>query len=125
ILEENDGITVYLNTHDKAFEAPERGVFSLFLSAKGDFHFKEGTKGKWIDKDSDAIKVLSRLTKFGYQQEMAIPWGLVGGKPALNTRIGLNVQLTENAGTELAEYTENISSNDEEGPFSWLTLKLK
>lgn len=123
---ENDGITLYLDPKNKSSEASDKEIFKFFIAANGDVVISEGENRKWIVKhDTEGLSSFSKTIDNGYLQEIAIPWKLIGGKPAINMRIGVNISLTENRGNGTAEYRENISSNDENAPFSWLTLKLR
>ncbi|MDB5013960.1 MAG: hypothetical protein JWQ25_2162, partial [Daejeonella sp.] len=124
-LESNDGITFYIDPANKNYEKPDKNIFSFFVSANNQVTFKEGNAGAWSDKTATGIKSNVKISASGYNQEIAIPWSLIGGKPALNSRIGINLKLTENSGKSSADYKENISSNSDSQPFSWLTLKLK
>lgn len=123
--ENNDGITVYLDAGNEAYEAPDKGVFKILLTADNKCIVSEGKGRKWIALESTAVKFASSITASGYVQELAIPWILLGGKPMPNTRIGFNMQLTENRGRIPLNYKENISFNNEEQPYTWSTLRLK
>ena len=124
--EENDGITIFLDPMNKSLEAPDKEVFRFILTANGHINFSEGNSGKWKVRESpDAILSSSKIIDNGYRQELAIPWTLLGGRPDRDSRIGLNIRLTENSGKATADYKENISGNDDKQPFTWHTLKLQ
>ncbi|MGV3541194.1 MAG: sugar-binding protein, partial [Rufibacter sp.] len=124
--EENDGVTVQLDPGNKSYEAPGKGVFSFFLSADGKVVAKTGQNGKWIDlSKTDGLISSSKTVDGGYVQEIAIPWVLLGGKPAVGARIGFNARLTEDTGKGPAEYRESISANSPDLPYTWLSLVLR
>lgn len=124
--EENDGITIYVDALNKAYEAPGKGVFSVFVSSDNKVVLKEGENKKWVEREVDnAIKSTSKDVEGGYIQEIAIPWKLLGGMPALDTRIGINISLTEDTGKGTPDFEESIASNDRMKPYTWLSLKLE
>ncbi|MGV3641903.1 MAG: sugar-binding protein, partial [Adhaeribacter sp.] len=123
--EDNDGVGVQLDPGNRSYEKPGKGVFTFFLSADNKLIAREGSNGKWVSlKNAGGIKTSSRLTETGYVQELAIPWAVLGGKPAKAMRMGFNMSLTENAGGGGKDYKVNIPANNEEQPFTWLTVKL-
>jgi len=124
--EENDGITIYVDALNKAYEAPDKGVFSVFVSSDNKVVLKEGENKKWVEREvNNAIKSTSKDVEGGYIQEIAIPWELLGGMPALDTRIGLNISLTEDTGKGTPDFEESIAYNDRMKPYTWLSLTLK
>ncbi|WP_207434148.1 sugar-binding protein [Sabulibacter ruber] len=124
--EGSDGVTVQIDATNTAYEKPGKGVYSFFLSADNQLVAKVGEGGKWVVlSDVKNLKHSGKASTTGYVQELAIPWALVGGKPALHTRMGLNISLTENSGKGQVDYRESISANNSDQPFSWLTLTLK
>ncbi len=124
--EANDGVVVQLDPANKSYEAPGKGVYSFFLSADGKLVAKTGDNGKWIALGkTEGVKSSSKTVDGGYVQEIAIPWVLLGGKPALGTRIGYNTRLVEDTGRGPVDYVESISANIPDQPFTWLTVKLK
>jgi hypothetical protein len=111
-------VTVYLDPQNKHYAVPSRGNYKISLTAKNKLQAYTGSNGNWMPGKLTGVKTVIRKIN-GYFAEMAIPWTSIGGKPALNKRIGLNVALTASDG-----YTENISSNEVDKPFTWCTLKL-
>lgn len=123
--ETSDGLTVYLDAGNRAYEAPDKGVFKILLTADNKCIVSEGKGRKWTAIENAAIRFESKITASGYVQELAIPWTLLGADPLTNTRMGFNMQLTENSGNASLNYKENISFNKEEQPYTWSTLILK
>lgn len=111
-------VTVYLDPQDKHYTAPAAGIYKISLSAANKLQMYTGSNSKWLPGKLTGVKTAIRKIN-GYFAEIAIPWAAIGGKPALNKRIGLNVSLNASEG-----YTENISSNEADKPFTWCTLKL-
>lgn len=111
-------VTVYLDPQDKHYTAPAAGIYKISLSAANKLQTYTGSNSKWLPGKLTGVKTAIRKIN-GYFAEIAIPWAAIGGKPALNKRIGLNVSLNASEG-----YTENISSNEADKPFTWCTLKL-
>jgi hypothetical protein len=116
----NYDMTISLDPQNKSYTAPDKGVFKIVVNKSNDVTAFEGNFGEW-----KAIKLKGLLNdvknKYGdsYLQVVGIPWAAIGGKPALNRRIGFNIALTTDG------YTENISSNAADKPYTWCTLKLK
>jgi hypothetical protein len=123
--EENDGITVFIDAQDKSLELPGTGVYSFYLSANNNLIVKEGFNKKWVEKKGgEGILHVTKTNSEGYIQEVAIPWSFLGGMPPSSSRIGVNICLTEAISNKALDYRENISSNDEMKPYTWMTLKL-
>lgn len=123
---ENDGIAFFIDPQNKSYKTQAKGTYSFFLSADNKLIVQEGSNSKWIPKtDIQTVKTATASISGGYIQEIAIPWSTLGGKPAVGTRIGINIMITENAGTSNAEYKESAVLTTPEQPFNWLTLKLK
>ena len=112
-------VTISLDPQNKHYTAPGAGIYKLNLSADDKLQTYEGSNDNWITGKLKGVKTKIRKVNDGYFAEIAIPWVAIGGKPALNKRIGLNMALTTSTG-----YTENISSNEADKPFTWCTLKL-
>ncbi|MES2807504.1 MAG: sugar-binding protein [Bacteroidota bacterium] len=114
------GMEIYLDPQNKHYVAPNKGVYKISIAADNKLQVYNGQNNQWIPGKSDGILTAVRTPPTGYVIETAIPWALVGGEPALNKRIGLNMTLISSEG-----YTENISSNEADKPYTWCTLKLK
>lgn len=111
-------VTLYLDPQNKHYVAPGAGTYKINLSAENKLQTYTGRNGDWIPAKLTGVKTVIRKIN-GYFAEIAVPWSVIGGKPPLGKRIGLNVALTASEG-----YTENISSNQADKPFTWCTLKL-
>ncbi|NNU34123.1 hypothetical protein HK413_08160 [Mucilaginibacter sp. S1162] len=105
------GVTVYLDPQNKHYVAPGAGTYKINLSAENKLQTYMGRNGNWIPAKLTGVKTVIRKIN-GYFAEIAIPRSVIGGKPPLGKRIGLNVALTASEG-----YTENISSNQADKPF--------
>ena len=125
--EGGDGVTIYLNMSGKSFEKPDKGIFSIYLSADNKVVVKEGSAGVWEEiKIPAGINSSCNISSTGYFQEIAIPWSFTGGKPGKGDRIGFNLRVTQNSGNdEQPEYHEDMSSNDAENPSTWNPLTLE
>jgi hypothetical protein len=125
-VESDDGISVYIDAANKSTEKPDHGIFKLCLSADDRLAVYQGNNTIWtMVNDLTTVRHNVKIAGAGYIVEMAIPWQALGAKPPLNSRIGFNMSLTENTGKTTADYTENISANEPDQPFSWCTLILK
>jgi hypothetical protein len=113
------GMEIYLDPQNKHYVAPNKGIYKISISADNKLQLYYGQNNQWVPGKSNGILTVVRTPPTGYVIETAIPWALVGGKPALNKRIGLNIALKSSDG-----YTENISSNEADKPYTWCTLKL-
>jgi hypothetical protein len=111
--------TIYLDPQNKHYVAPGKGTYKISISGANKLDVYTGDNGNWITGKPTGIKTGVGKVSGGYFVEVAIPWAAIGGKPALNKRIGLNMALKTSAG-----YTENISANEADKPFTWCTLKL-
>ena len=119
---ESDGFNLYLDPKNKNLIAPGKSIFKLELGQTALFAMYEGENSKWKKLESPQGVVTNvAKTSNGYQIEVKIPWTLLGGIPARQTRIGFNMELRERGS---ANYTENISGNINTQPYSWSTLKL-
>lgn len=112
-------VTYYIDPRNKHYEAPGAGNYKISLSGANKIQMYTCNNGGWVAAKATGIKAAVSAKHSGYIAEIAIPWAAIGGKPALNKRIGLNISLTTSQG-----YTENISGNDADKPFTWCTLKL-
>lgn len=121
-----DGIWVQVTPRPGGAASPEQGVFQVFLSAGNKVLVQEGKGGGWQTLEKTAgIRSGSQITGKGYVQELAIPWKLLGAKPARNQELGVNICLQENPGKGGKVYQESISAGDAGQPFTWMPLKLK
>lgn len=125
-VENNDGISIYVDATNKSTEKPDKGIFKINLSAGNKIAVYEGNNTSWkAAANTSDIKHAVKTIANGYVVEVAIPWKILGSKPATNSRVGFNMSLTENTGKTTADYTESISANEPDQPFSWCTLTLK
>lgn len=121
-LTTSDGITIYLDPKNKNLIAPGNSIFKLELGQTNVFSIYEGINSKWQKTtNNQGIATTTMKTADGYRTEIKIPWSVLGGMPAKGNRIGYNVELREKGN---ASYTESISTNNSDKPFSWSTLKL-
>jgi hypothetical protein len=118
----SDGLNLYLDLKNKSLIAPGKSIFKLELGQSNLFSIYEGENSKWKKLDSpQGIVTTTVKTTNGYRIEVKIPWNVLGGMPAKQTRIGYNIELREK-GTN--NYTESIAPNSSDKPYSWSTLKL-
>jgi len=121
----NEEVTLYVDAENRSYNRPDEGVFKLRLSADNKLLVYEGYKSVWrLIGIKYNIKHMVKMTDQGYTIKIAIPWKLLRDEPLRGTRIGYNVSLTYNTGA-LRRYTENISSNQADQPYTWSTLYLK
>jgi hypothetical protein len=119
---ESDGFSLYLDPKNRSLVSPGKSIFKLEFGQKSVFSIYEGENRKWKKVDNaKGISAVTLKTANGYQIEAKIPWSLLGGIPAKQTRIGYNIELREKGS---GNYTENISGNLNDNPYSWSTLKL-
>jgi len=119
VVNDSSVVTYYIDPQNKHYAAPGAGNYKISLSGANKIQMYTGNNGGWIAAKATGIKAAISAKHSGYIAEIAISWAAIGGKPALNKRLGLNVALTTHKG-----YTENISGNDADKPFTWCTLKL-
>ncbi|TRX28899.1 hypothetical protein FNW25_03855 [Flavobacterium franklandianum] len=118
----SDGLNLYLDPKNRNLIAPGKSIFKLELGQSNLFSIYEGENSKWKKLDSpQGIVTTTVKTANGYRIEVKIPWNVVGGIPVKQTRIGYNIELREK-GTN--NYTESITANSSDKPYSWSTLKL-
>ncbi|MES2411994.1 MAG: sugar-binding protein [Bacteroidota bacterium] len=118
----SDGLNLYLDPKNRNLIAPGKSIFKLELGQSNLFSIYEGENSKWKKlEDSQGIATATVKTTNGYRIEVKIPWNVLGGMPAKQTRIGYNIELREK-GTN--NYTESIAPNSSDKPYSWSTLKL-
>lgn len=118
----SDGLNLYLDPKNKNLVALGSSIFKLELGQSNLFSINEGENSKWKKLDgAKGIVTTTVKTPNGYRIEAKIPWTILGGIPAKETRIGYNIELREK-GTN--NYIESISTNISDKPYSWSTLKL-
>ncbi|RKS12878.1 sugar-binding protein [Flavobacterium sp. 120] len=118
----SDGLNLYLDPKNRNLIASGKSIFKLELGQSNMFSIYEGENSKWKKlEDSQGIATATVKTTNGYRIEVKIPWNVLGGMPAKQTRIGYNIELREK-GTN--NYTESIAPNSSDKPYSWSTLKL-
>ncbi|MBO0939516.1 hypothetical protein J2I47_23400 [Fibrella sp. HMF5335] len=122
---DDDGIWVALDATNKSAEALTRSIFAVHVTSDGRLLVQEGSKGSWVayDGTTDGIRKATKKRADGYDVEMAIPWKLLGGKPASGVRIGYTLGLTNDDAS--TTYTESISGNRDLAPYTWSRLVLK
>lgn len=124
-LKNNDGVTIYLDPQNKSWVTPGPGIFKIVISASNEAYVYEGDNKHytgWTQISANGFNMKSEENAEGYIQEMAIPWDVIGGKPAVDNRLRINFELAERGNQD---YDESISSNETDKPYSWSTLKLK
>ena len=118
----SDGLNLYLDPKNKSLIAPGNSIFKLELGQSNLFSIYEGENSNWKKLDGlQGIVTTTIKTSNGYRIEVKIPWTVLGGIPAKQTRIGYNIELREK-GTN--NYTESMATNSTDKPYSWSTLKL-
>lgn len=118
----SDGLNLYLDPKNKSLIAPGKSIFKLELGQSAIFSMYEGENSKWKKLESpQGIVTTTVKTANGYRIEAKIPWIILGGMPAKQTRMGCNMELREK-GTN--SYIEGIATNINDKPYSWSTLKL-
>ncbi|OYX25125.1 MAG: hypothetical protein B7Z06_07805 [Flavobacteriales bacterium 32-35-8] len=122
-IESNDGTIWYLDPTNRSLVAPGKNIYKLFLSSGNKMVLYQGNNKVWEQVNGNTgITLATKITGSGYTQEIAIPWDLMGGKPALNSRIGFNLELSEKGN---GNYIDGISNNISYESYTWSTLKLK
>jgi len=125
VIDNGDGVTFFIDAQNKSYEKPHTGTFSVSVSASGNVVVKEGKNGNWTDVPNPAmIKAVSRQEPDGYTIEASIPWSLLGGKPAVNARMGVNLQLNETEAPGQPLIKEDATGCNADEPFTWLSLKI-
>ena len=124
---DDDGVFVSLDATNKSADVPTQSIVNITISADGRLLVREGSNGAWMAYTgaTDGIKKAVKKRAGGYDVEVAIPWKLLGGKPALNTRIGYNLGLINDTNGGPADYTESIDSNRNAVPYTWSKLTLR
>lgn len=118
----SDGLHLYLDPKNKSLIAPGNSIYKLELGQSNLFSIYEGENSKWKKLESPkGIITTTVKTSNGYRIEVKIPWTVLGGIPAKQTRIGYNIELREKG---INNYTESIATNSSDKPYSWSTLKL-
>ncbi|MGV3502810.1 MAG: sugar-binding protein [Adhaeribacter sp.] len=124
--EKADGLWVQVARGPEGTAQPGKGVVQVFLSAGNQVLVQENRGGAWeTRKKAGGVLSGSKITAKGYVQELAIPWQLLGGKPARGQQLGFNICLQENPGQGLPSYRESISASDAGQPSTWMPLRLR
>lgn len=117
----NDGMVIYLDPSNNSYETPGPGTYKIIVSASNQVIAYEGNDSQWQEIELTEIDTEVINNEEGYSQEISLPWNAIGGKPASNTRIGLNVELMERGDSN---YIETISATQTDAPYTWLNLML-
>ena len=123
-VSESDGITIYVTTNQQGYEAPVKGTFSISVTADNKLEVREGDAGTWVKRDINSVQTHTTKSSSSYKQEIAIPWSILGGKPAVNGEIALNFGITENSGMQTADYKETITNCIDVRPSTWVKSKI-
>lgn len=121
-LAKEDGIQICLDPANASYNLPHKGIFAFRITAGDQLFTFEGGNGGWKKLKSDGIIHKVQTTANGYVAEIAIPWKNLGGKPSGNARIGFIAVLNEVSRD--AGYSESISGNEKDKPFTWSSLYL-
>ena len=117
----NDGLQFYLDPGNQSVSAPAKGIFTVSLDVAGTVTFAEGEKGTWTGRKPAAIdKAVTRISG-GYKLDVRIPWSVLGTRPGASVRF--HAVLNDVAATGQT-YTEPLSGNDSEKPYTWPSVKL-
>ncbi|MFV5686058.1 exo-alpha-sialidase [Flavobacterium sp. GB2R13] len=118
----SDGLNLYLDPKNKNLIGPGSSIFKLELGQSTIFSMYEGENSKWKKLEgSQGVVTITVKTTNGYRIEAKIPWIVLGGMPAKQTRMGCNIELREKGANS---YIEGIATNINDKPYSWSTLKL-
>jgi hypothetical protein len=120
-----DGYRLYFDPANKASIGPDRMIYSLGVTASGEFYFQQGEGAAWKDQGGEGIVVKNSTVPTGYRSEIAIPWSVLGGKIAQQNRMGFHVCLYESQTSSQHIYEEPLAGNVNNAPYTWSTLKLK
>jgi hypothetical protein len=116
-----DGLQFYLDPGNQSTATLATGIFTVSIDVAGTVTFAAGEKGKWIiQKPARIEKAVTRISG-GYQIEVRIPWSVLGTKPGASMRF--HAVLNDIAATGHT-YTEPLSGNDRERPYTWSSVKL-
>ena len=125
-IDSGDGVNLFFDTQNKSYELPGKGVFKLFVSAQNEVLLREGSAKKWNAKtELQGLKQTVLKNASGYVQEIAIPWVLIGGKPATGNAMRYSMSLVENGGSAALNYVEALAGNTDDKPYTWSVLNLK
>ncbi|MBS1664153.1 MAG: hypothetical protein JST68_24120 [Bacteroidetes bacterium] len=123
------GDAVFISTDAKniSSESPTKGIYNFIISADGRLSIKEGSKGAWTSYTGDASQVRKSAARVtgGYNIEAAIPWSLIGGKPAAGQRIGIDAGLINYGSSGAQVSREVVTNNIEAQPYTWCPLFLQ
>ncbi len=121
IAQNKNTLVISLDPQNKSYDLPGKSIFKINITRNNEVTSFEGDAGKWKAVRLKSINIKGYQDDKGdsYMQIITIPWAAIGGRPALNKRIGFNMAFINSEG-----YTENISSNEADKPFTWCTLKL-
>ncbi|WP_207531851.1 sugar-binding protein [Desertivirga arenae] len=123
--DESDGVTFYVTTLKDGYKVPVKGIFSFLVTVDNKIVVREGENGGWLKREISSVRSETTKTNNSYRQEIAIPWTLLGGKPALDSEIALNLGITEASGKQVADYRETITNCMETQSSTWLRFKIK
>lgn len=117
-----DGVYILIDAKNASLLEPDKGIYKLWISYKGDPTFWRGEKGTWIKEDNSLISIIPIIFEGGYNLEITIPKKLLIGINDQSIRMGfaLSNYTTSNTGK-----IESLVLSEMEKPNTWLRIDFK
>ncbi len=119
---DDDGVTFFVDAANVSSEAPATGTYSFTINADGTIISQKGYDGEWEQMEFTPHNLIVDKTAVGYDIEFSMPWGLVGGIPNVDERIGFSIALNEYSSNSI--YKEELTGSNSDEPYTWATVFL-
>jgi hypothetical protein len=122
-LQKGDGVRLLLDVGNLSAVKSGEGVYVMLVTSAGKAFFQQRANDQWTTWSPNGFAVKSKKLADGYQVEVSIPWRTLSASPLKNKRIGFHAEVNESS-NGMHCYTEPLSGNVAEQPFTWLPLVL-
>jgi hypothetical protein len=118
----SNDVIFYVDAGNKNFAEPDKSVFKIWCSYKGDLKFFEGNIGNWKEIPADSLMAETWVAeKSGYQIELAVPFSLLKKRDRSDIRVTMGLVEQKEEGLR---YVEHIVHSVPESSNTWLTVEF-
>lgn len=115
-----DGVFLYVDAQNACLAEPDKGIYKIWCSCKGELSLWEGDKGNWILKEITGFQVTPVATQTGYELSFIIPTLKLAGFNKQGIRLG--AALSNYNGT--TGYVETLVNSNVMGSDTWLKIEF-
>lgn len=115
-----DGVYLYVDAENACLAEPDKGIYKIWCSYKGDISLWEGEKGGWVSGEVSGIQATSTTAQSGYELSFIIPTGKLSGFNKQGIRLG--AALSNYDGT--VGFVETVVNSNVMGSNTWLKVEF-